>query len=146
MTTATLSATRQQAIAYRAVALHDVLLNTDQHKLKRQLWRSGLTCVGSLIGAVGLSLFIVFGRELDERAAVFVAFLLVVCACLFVVSVFAFITPMLDVFAFQRILAIQKEIECCELTEQNQMLTRTLREAANASDQQEVDESFLHIA
>lgn len=140
MTTATTqtahdsSLTTESQIAARAIALNQAMKNTDQRKLNRQLVRSGVTCAISLAAGIVVFLFILFGPELGERASVFVASLLVVCACMFVVSLFAFLVPMLEALAVQKILAIQDKFERWELEEDNERLATFIREAKAADD------------
>jgi hypothetical protein len=126
------------AHAQRAIAIHKLVASTDQVRLKEQVLRSTATAIVSLIGTIAVFLFILFGPALAEQAAVFTVFLLVVFGCMFVISVFALATPVLDVLTLNRLTALRKDIECCDLFERNQELGRILREVDASSDPRSV--------
>lgn len=56
-----------------------------------QVLRSAATAIFSLIGVIAVFLFILYGPVFAEQPAVFTVFMLVVFACMFVVSVFALV-------------------------------------------------------
>ena len=112
--------------------------NTDQPKLMAQLFRCALTCVFSLFGSFILFLVILFGPEFSQQVSVFVTFLLAVCVGMFLLSLFAFITPVVDVVGLQKIIAVRNEHDTIELEEQRNALARILREAMDADNPKKV--------
>ena len=120
--------------AHRAMALHQLVETTDQVRLKRQVIRSSATAIGGLLGIIAVFLFMFCGPELGERAATFVGFLLIVFVSMFLVSVFALATPVLDVLTLHRLASLQKDLECYDLVQSNQRLAQILWEANAAED------------
>lgn len=109
-----------------------------QQKLMAQLLRCALTCLFTISGAFVLFLFMLWGPELNEQASMFVTFLLAVCGAMFLVSLFAFITPVVDVVGLQHITAVRKELESKRLIRQRDVLTSMVQEAMLADNPKKV--------
>ncbi len=111
------------------------------HKLEVNLWRGGITCAVSLLGAIGIAVFIANGPELEAPASLFVGLLLFTCIALFIVGLLSTITTVLSMYVYHRARLVHVEMESYELQEEleitSQQLSKTVRilmEAKNAPE------------
>jgi hypothetical protein len=90
----------------------------DPRRLKSHVWRCILTCIVSLLGVAGAVLFIARGPQLGGASSIFVSFLLVTFVSLFAVGILSIMTPILSLFAYQRLARGQVDLDNLDLQEE----------------------------
>ncbi|MCI0691609.1 hypothetical protein L0337_06325 [candidate division KSB1 bacterium] len=116
--------------------------DVDHSKLKRQLKRGGITCIISLIAAISILLFIVFGPKLQEPVSLLVILFLITSLVLFVVAVFTTIGPLITTLAYEKLQLVQANTESLDLQEEAERMRELLlmfREA-DVQDLQKIKE------
>lgn len=91
-------------------------------EVERQLFRAGLVAIISFVAFICVLLFMQFGPRLAGQEAVFAAFVLISCAVVFCIALYALLGPFLSHLAAERFRSTQKDLELMETTEETELV------------------------
>ena len=126
--------TNSSGIARQTIDAYSIDESSQMGKFKKNLMVSKGTMLAGLLATLALVLFMMFGPELEGKAAAFISFLLVLGVCLFVGGLVAVATPAIDMVVFQKFAAMQDELRKCEELEKKEEVFELLRVVCSSTD------------